>query len=95
MASPPITVDVPDLFVALLGSPEAVAGGMRRALVLALLRQAKICQGRAAELLGITRWDIIALMAEYDIPMGPRTAEEMQEEIEMARQMARQMRASR
>ena len=60
MASQPITVDVPDQVVALLGSPEAVADGMRRALVLDLLWQGRIGQGRAGELLGITRWDILS-----------------------------------
>ena len=39
-----------------------------------LLRDAHITQGEAAWLLGITRYDILDLMARYSIPSGPQTA---------------------
>ena len=87
MSSQPVTVDVPDRLVELLGSPQAVAERMQTALVLDLLRQGEISQGRAAELLGITRWDILQLMVKHEIPSGPRTVEELQEDIEAARKM--------
>jgi predicted HTH domain antitoxin len=83
-----ITVDLPDELVALLGSPESAAERVRQSLVLDLLREAEISQGRAARLLGITRWDILDLMARYRIPSGPATAEEMRQEIENARRFS-------
>ncbi len=76
-----ITFELPEDVIALLGSPEAAAAEAREALVLALLRDARISQGKAARLLGITRWDILDLMARYQIPSGPATAEEMEQEI--------------
>ena len=76
-----ITFDLPEDVIALLGSPEVAAAEAREALVLALLRDARISQGKAAHLLGITRWDILDLMARYQIPSGPATIEELHEEI--------------
>ncbi len=60
----------------------------KEALVLALLREARISQGRAAELLGITRWDILDLMAQHDILSGPVTAEEVDEEMRVVRRLS-------
>lgn len=76
-----ITFELPEDVIALLGPPEAAAAKAKESLVLDLLRDARISQGTAARLLGITRWDIIDLMAHYQIPSGPATAEEMEQEI--------------
>ena len=60
---------------------EAGSAKAKKALVLELLREAVISQGKAAELLRLTRWEILDLMAQYHIPSGPETAEEMRQEI--------------
>jgi len=83
-----VTVELPDDLVELLGSAESLAVQARRALVLDLLRQGQVSQGKAARLLGLTRYDILDLMAEYEIPSGPLTAEEMREEIAAVRRLA-------
>ncbi len=83
-----ITLELPDELVALLGSPEAAAARAKESLVLDLLREVRISQGKAASLLGITRWDILALMARHQIPSGPATVEEWEEELETIRQLA-------
>ena len=88
MASTVVTLELPDELVALLGSSAAAAAQAREALVLRLLRDARITQGQAARLLGITRYDILDLMARDRIPSGPETAEEMRQEIENARRFA-------
>lgn len=88
MASHTMTVDLPEELVDLLGSPEAAAAKAREALVLGLLREGRLSQGRAARLLGLTRWDILDLMAAHAIPSGPETAEEMEHEIATARRLA-------
>ncbi len=85
MSNRSVTFELPEDILTRLGPPEAVSARAKEALVLELLRESEISQGKAAELLGLTRWGIIDLMAEYEIPSGPRTAEEMQEEIEAVR----------
>lgn len=76
-----ITLDLPDDLAALLGSSEAAAAKAKKALVLQLLREARISQGRAARLLGLTRYDILDLMARDQIPSRPETVEELDEEL--------------
>lgn len=82
MAAHTLTLDLPEELIALLGSPEAAAHRAKEALVLDLLREARISQGKAAQLLGISRWASLDLMAQHQIPSGPETAEEMRREIE-------------
>lgn len=89
MASCKLTFELPDELVAQLGSPEDAAARAKEALVLELLRQVRIGQSRAAELLGITRSELLDLMLEHQVPSGPSTIEEMEQEIETARRLAR------
>jgi predicted HTH domain antitoxin len=57
----------------------------KEAFVLELLRHGDISAGRAAKLLGITRWDISYLMSEAGIsPFAEVTAEELTTEVETA-----------
>jgi predicted HTH domain antitoxin len=88
MGTRTLKVEVPDELVALLGTPEVAAVRAREALVLDLLRQGGVSQGKAAELLGISRWDLLELMVERRIESGPETAEEMTQEIEDMRRWA-------
>ncbi len=81
MGTRTLSVELPEELMGLLGSAEAAAAKARKALVLELLREAVISQGKAAELLGLTRWEILDLMVQYRIPSGPETAEEMRQEI--------------
>ncbi len=83
-----VTVDLPGELRDIVGPPEELARRARRVLVLDLLRAGEISQGKAARLLGITRYDILDLMAEYEIPSGPLTAEEMREESAAVRRLA-------
>lgn len=88
MATRIVPVQLPEELVELLGPPESVAERARLALVLDLLRDAQISQGKAAEILGITRWDILDLMARYRIESGPETEEEMRAELDLMRETA-------
>lgn len=85
MASRELTFELPEDVIRLVGSPDATATKARTALVLELLREATISQGRAARLLGITRGELLDLMRDHRIPSGPETAEEARREIEEAR----------
>jgi predicted HTH domain antitoxin len=76
----------PEVFALLGPTPEAAAQAARKALVLDLLRQGRVSQGRAAQVLGITRHDIIDLMAAHEIPSGPLTVEEFREDVAAAKE---------
>ncbi|MGH2614634.1 MAG: UPF0175 family protein [Thermomicrobiales bacterium] len=80
-----ITIELPNDLVASLDSLEGIEDRAWKALVLDLLRDAQISQGKAARLLGVTRYDILDLMAQYHILSGPLTAEEMQRDVENAK----------
>lgn len=54
--------------------------------MLELLRAGEISQGKAAAVLGITRWDVLELMASHHIPSDPRTPEEFVREADWLRQ---------
>ena len=84
MAETTITLELPEELAALLGPPELLQASVREALVLALLRDARLSQSKAARLLGITRWDILDLMALHCIPSGPETAEEAERDVAAA-----------
>ena len=83
-----LTLELPNEIFDLLGSAEAVRTKLLEALILQLLREGEISQGRAAMLLGITRYDMLELMAQHRIPSGPQTPEEITQELEAARRLA-------
>ncbi len=86
-----LIVELPEAVVALLGTPEEAAAKARTALILQMLREAQISQGKAAELLGISRWDILDIMAAQHIESGPETAEEMRKELEVVERLVKAM----
>jgi len=53
----------------------------KEAAVMELLRKGKISQGKAAELLQLSRNDLVDLMAKYAIPVFEATPEELKEGI--------------
>ena len=80
-----ITIELPDALVSALDSLDGIEDRAWKALVLDLLRDAQISQGKAARLLGVTRLDILDLMDQHHMLSGPLTAEEMQRDIENAK----------
>jgi predicted HTH domain antitoxin len=84
-----ITLELPEELFDLLGSPEEAAAKARESLVLDLLREARLSQGQAARLLGITRWDLLEVMGRHQIPSGPASADELLQDVEAARRAAR------
>lgn len=72
----------------MLGSAEQLSAEAKEAFVLGLLRQGRIGQSRAAELLGITRSDLLLLMVRDAIPSGLRTPEDVDREVATARRIA-------
>ncbi|HEX2170851.1 MAG TPA: UPF0175 family protein [Dehalococcoidia bacterium] len=80
---------MPDDTLELLGSSEAAAVKAKQALILDLLREARISQGKAAHLLGLTRGEILDLMAAHRIPAGPATEVELAAEMNVIRAILR------
>ena len=63
-----------------LQNKEALKKG-KEGMVLELLREEKVSQGKAAELLGIDRNTLFDLMAKYDIPVIDMSEEELKDEL--------------
>ena len=83
MADKHFEVDLPEEVVKWLGWQDAeVPSRISEALVMDLLRRHVISQGKAAELLGMTRHDLFALMTEYRVAVIDLTEEELQKELD-------------
>lgn len=80
-----LAFELPEEFVARLGPVDEVAARAKEAFVLELLRQAQIGQSKAAELLGIMRAELLALMVQHQVPSGLVTNEDVDRELETAR----------
>jgi predicted HTH domain antitoxin len=75
-------VSLPEEILSYWGWQEGdVARRVREALVMELLRKHEISQGKAAELLGVNRWDLFELMGHYEVPAIALTPEELQREL--------------
>jgi predicted HTH domain antitoxin len=74
-------LDLPDDVAEALQDTD-VSMKAREALVMELLREHRISQGKAAELLRITRMDLFPLMTKYRIPVLDLSREEVQSELD-------------
>jgi len=75
-------VDLPEEVVDGFGWQEAeVPHRMREALVMELLRRHAISQGKAAELLHVSRWDVFDIMGRYQVPAIDLTSDELKHEL--------------
>jgi len=63
-----IPITLPREFIALLGAPSQASETAREYIILGLFQETRISGGKAAELLGLTRQDFIALLARKGIP---------------------------
>lgn len=60
---------------------EDLKARVKERLVLELLKEHKISQGKAAELLGVSRWAIMDLMAKQRLPAIDMPEGELQQEL--------------
>ena len=79
-----LTLRFPEDISRCLGA-EDVANKAKEVLVMQLLREHKISQGKAAFLLGVTRWELFDLMAKYEISVIDLTPEELEKELRTVR----------
>lgn len=78
----PVTLELPPELVEILGSEEEARRGAKVALVFDLVRRGKLSRAKAAELLGISLWDLPNLLAQYQIPWFDYSAEDLQRDLQ-------------
>jgi predicted HTH domain antitoxin len=75
-------VELPEEVVAGFGWTEGeISTRVRETLVMELLRQHVISQGKATELLQRNRWDLSELMGRYKVPAIDLAPEELQHDL--------------
>jgi predicted HTH domain antitoxin len=84
-----IEIAVPEEIIALLGSEDAVRKEAKEALVLDLVRRGKVSKGKAAELLGMSLWDLPELVAPYQIPWFSYHPEVLEKDLDTRRKLQR------
>lgn len=75
-----IELELPEEIVEYLGAQE-IDRSIKELIVLNLLREHKISQGKAKEILGINKWELIELMRVHSIPAIDLSNEELKEEL--------------
>lgn len=76
-----LEVELPDEVSSRLRD-EDLAAIAKEALVMEFLREHRISQGRAAEMLRISRYELFDLMTKYQVPVIDLTTEELEAELE-------------
>ena len=75
-------VDFPEEVVEGFGWQDAeVPHRLREALVMELLRRHAMSQGKAAELLQVSRWDVFDILGRYHVPAIDLTNDELKQEL--------------
>ena len=75
-----VTLELPDELVG-QEQGEALAAHVKEAFIMALLREHRLSQGKAAEVLGVSRTDLFPLMMRYGVPVIDLTADELASEL--------------
>ena len=81
-----IEIPIPEEIVNLLGSKDAVRKEAHQAFVFDLVRRGKISKGKAAELLGISLWELPDLIVQYQIPWFSYSPGDLEKDVETLRQ---------
>lgn len=76
-----LDLDLPDELLAQFQEGE-MAAKAREALVMEFLREHRVSQGKAAELLGVDRHRLFDLMSRYQVPVVDLSAEELKRELD-------------
>jgi len=80
-----VSLQLPRDLLGALDIPESQLGSQILELVaLELFRQERISTGKGAELLGISKWEFIQLLAQRNIPYFMESAAELAAEVTVA-----------
>jgi len=75
-----LRIELPEEIVELFGEKELEAS-LKKWAVLELVRADKLSSGKAAEILGVTRWEFMELMSSHDVPMADFPQEELERQV--------------
>lgn len=82
----PCLVALPVEVVRLLGpTVDEAAVSLQRLALVELFRRGEVSSEYAADVLGMSRWEFIRLLADQEIPYVDRTEEELRQELEVAK----------
>ena len=76
-----VELDLPDEVVEALAGEDMTAK-VREALIMNLVREHRVSQGKAAEILGISREDLFPLMSKHQVPVIDLPIDELQAELD-------------
>jgi predicted HTH domain antitoxin len=76
-----LDLELPDELFAQLRNEE-IEAKVKEALVMELLREHRLSQGKTSEILGLERHDLLDLMTKYRVPVIDLAAEELKGELQ-------------
>ena len=76
-----LELDLPDEVISALRE-EDLAAKLKEALVMELVREHHLSQGKAAEILGLNRDELFPLMSHYEVPVVELTTDELRAELQ-------------
>ena len=76
-----LNLELPDELFAQFQENE-IAAKAKEALVMEFLREHRLSQGKAADLLGVDRHELFDLMSRYRVPVIDLNSEELRQELE-------------
>lgn len=83
-----VQIDVPEVLLNLVGSPEIASVEAKEAFVLNLVRKGQISRSKAAELLGVSLWELPELLARYEIPWFHYRREDVEHDLKTLKERA-------
>jgi predicted HTH domain antitoxin len=80
-----VVLSLPEELVRLLGpTPTQAAAHLKKLALIELFRRGEVSSGYAAEMLGISKWDFIDLLARHAVPYVDLSEEELRHDLEVA-----------
>ena len=76
-----ITVEIPDDVLNFWGTERQLAKTLSQLSVVELVREGKLSTGKACELLGISRWEFMELLAHHNVPTANFSEEELNQQM--------------
>lgn len=88
-----LTIELSDELIKLFSSKKEARAEAKQAMVFDLVRRGKISKGKAAELLGISLWNLPDLLAQYDIPWFDYSPDDLKHDLETLQELERKARS--
>ncbi len=83
MSTITLSLKLPQELIPILEANEAeLEGRILELIVLELVRQQRISTGKAAELLGISKWEFVQLLGQNKIPYFTESSKELVAQVE-------------